>query len=328
VPDAATRGLSLNLAFVMDPLERVDVEADTTFALMLAAQARGHALYYVPPRALELDHDHVVLRARRAHVEPVAGRHYRLEPEAALHARDCAAIFLRTDPPVDVPYLETTWLLSFAEREGVLVVNSPAGVRAANEKLYALEFAALCPPTAVTSSVATVRAFMAAHGGEVVVKPLDGHGGFGVLRLHDGDSNINGIVDLLTLEGRRPLLVQRYLPEGAQGDRRLHVIDGELRGVLRRVPKAGDHRGNVHVGGRVEACEPTDADRALVGAMSARLRADGLFFVGLDVIGGKLIEVNVTSPTLLQELRRLGGPDLAAEIVAAVEARASRPRGA
>jgi glutathione synthase len=290
---------------------------------MLAAQARGHAVHYVPPRAIELEQDRVVLRARRAHVEPAQGHHFRLEPEARLAARDCAAVFLRTDPPVDVAYLETTWLLSFAEREGVLVINRPGAVRAANEKLYALEFAGLCPPTAVTTSLATVRAFMAAQGGEVVVKPLDGHGGFGVLRLREGDSNVNGIVELLTLEGRRPLLVQRYLPEGAQGDRRLHVVDGELRGVVRRVPRAGDHRGNVHVGGHVEACEPTDGDRALVGAMAARLRADGLFFVGLDVIAGKLIEVNVTSPTLLQELRRLGGPDVAAEIIAAVEGRAA-----
>ena len=311
--------MRLTFAFVMDPVERVNVHTDTTFALMLAAQERGHRVFYAAPGALEVHGGRLVLMARPARLAP--GAAVALEAEVALEADACHAIFVRTDPPFDVEYLEATWLLSLAERRGTLVVNSAAGLRSANEKLYALEFPDLCPPTLVSRSTERIEAFVGAQGGDAVVKPIDGHGGFGVLRLRAGDSNLRGIVELLTLEGRRRVVVQRFVPEGTHGDKRLHVLFGELRGAVRRIPKPGDHRGNVHAGGSVEVYEPGPADRAIVEAMRERLVADGLLFVGLDVIGDRLIEVNVTSPTLLQELARLGGPDLASELIAGVEAR-------
>ncbi len=316
--------MPLSLAFVMDPIERVNIATDTTFAFMLAAQARGHAVYYVPPSGLELEHDQVFLRGTQVRLARKPGAHVEALGAARLAARDLAAVFLRTDPPFDQDYLTATWMLSFAERQGVLMVNSPSGIRGANEKLYALEFPELCPETLVTASKAEARAFVDRLGGEAIVKPIDGHGGFGVFRLHHHDTNLSAIVDHLTREGRRPVIVQRFLPEVARGDKRLLLIDGELRGVVRRIPPAGEHRGNVHIGGTAEACAIDAQDRAIAARVGPRLRQDGLVFVGLDVIGDRLIEVNVTSPTLVQELQRLGGPDLATELIAWVE-RSSRP---
>ena len=235
--------------------------------------------------------------------------------ETRIWARDCHAIFIRTDPPFDEAYLTATWLLSCAERQGVRVVNSPAGIRAANEKLYALEFAEHCPSTLVTSSQAQILEFIESYGGSGIVKPLNGHGGFGVLKVSLEDSNTKAIIGLLTNEGKRPILVQEFLPEAAAGDKRIIMVDGRIRGGIMRVPQDGDHRGNVHVGGRVVSCEIDESDRKIEAAMGERLRQDGLYFVGIDVIAGKLIEVNVTSPTLVREIVKLGGPDIADEVI-------------
>ena len=311
--------MSLTVAFVMDPLERVNVRTDTSFAFMLAAQERGHRVIHALPNEISLDEGTVWLSGREVRLRKEVGRHFEVVAAQRVSARDLDAIFIRTDPPFDDAYLTVTWLLSFAEAQGVRVINSPRGLREANEHLYSLHFPELCPPTVVSSSRAEVRTFVE-RVGAVIAKPIDGHAGFGVVRLQLGDSNLNALIDMLTLEGRQPLMAQAYLPEGKQGDRRLFLIDGVLRGAVRRVPAAGDHRGNVHVGGTTELCELTDADRTIEAAMGPRLRADGLFFAGIDVIGDKLIEVNVTSPTLVQELRDLGGPDLAAEVIERVEA--------
>lgn len=312
--------MSLTFAFVMDPIRSVNVRTDTTFAFMLEAQARGHrVIYVVPDTGLSLHGGELRLTGERLEVTPRQGAHYRVVETLTLEAAACDAIFLRTDPPFDASYLRVTWLLSFAERHHIRVINSPTGVRSANEKLYTQRFPHLCPETLVTASPLGALEFVDAVGGDAIGKPLDGHGGFGVVRLRRGDSNLPALVDLLTLEGRRPALFQVYLQGGQQGDRRLLLLDGVLRGVVQRVPPSGDHRGNVHVGGTACLAEATAQDRAVVAVVAESLRQDGLFFVGLDVIEGHLIEVNVTSPTLVQELRDLGGPDLAAELMEALE---------
>ena len=298
-------------AFIMDPLERVNIHTDTSFAFMLEAHQRGHKVVYVPPNGIALRQADVWLHGQVVAVEDRAGAHYRVLETTALPATDCQAIFIRTDPPFDAAYLMSTWLLSFAERAGVRIINSPAGIRAANEKLYALEFPELCPKTLVSASRPALRDFVTALGGAAIAKPLHGHGGFGVVRLHNQDSNLNALLDMLTREGQDPILVQAYLPGGATGDKRLLLIDGALCGAVKRVPQAGDHRGNVHVGGRVEACTTDAQDAHIVATLGPALRRAGLYFVGLDVIDGKLIEVNVTSPTLVQELRRLTGVNVA-----------------
>jgi len=299
----------------MDPLEGIGIEADTSFAFMLAAQAQGSRVFHVRPGDISLHGRDISLGGSFVEVFDRAGDHFRVIEQARIWARDCDAIFIRTDPPFDEAYLTATWLLSCAERQGVRVVNSPAGIRSANEKLYALEFAEYCPQTLVTSSQDQILEFLEQHGGSGIVKPLNGHGGFGVLRVSTEDSNTKAIIGLLSQEGSRPILVQEFLPEAANGDKRIILVNGEIRGGIMRVPQGGDHRGNVHVGGRVVTCEIDESDRAIEAAMGERLRADGLYFVGIDVIAGKLIEVNVTSPTLVREIARLGGPDIAAEVI-------------
>ncbi|MFC1610854.1 glutathione synthase [Myxococcota bacterium] len=316
--------MSLTLAFVMDPIERVLVSADTSFAFMLEAFGRGHRVVHVNPADVHLRGDRVFVAGHDIEVFDREGEHFRIREQVHLDATAYDAIFIRTDPPFDQAYVTLTWLLSFAEKQGVWVINSPRGLRSANEKLYALEFLDLCPRTLVSNSHDEVRDFIKEVGGEAIVKPLDGHGGFGVMCLRHGDSNMHAIVDTLTLEGVQPVMVQEYLPEGASGDKRLFLINGELCGAVLRVPPADDHRSNVHVGGQVHTCEIDARDRVIAQSMSQRLRTDGLFFVGIDVIGGKLIEVNVTSPTLVRELKRLGGPDLAAKMMGAVEKSVSR----
>lgn len=311
--------MALTLAFIMDPIERVNIRTDTSFAFMLAACQRGHKVVHVAPSDIGLDGAMPILLGRSLEVYDRLGDHFRIFEKVRLEAKACDAIFIRTDPPFDAAYLTVTWMLSLAEDMGVRIINRPSGIRSANEKLYALHFAAWCPKTIITANRDDIRAFVANNDGQAIGKPTDGHGGYGVVRLRTGDSNINAIVDMLTAEGKRPIVVQQFLSEAAQGDKRLLVVNGEIRGAVRRVPRLDDHRGNVHVGGRAEACEITANDQAIVASMRDRLRADGLYFVGLDVIGDKLIEVNVTSPTLVQELRNLGGPDLAKEVLDALE---------
>jgi glutathione synthase len=307
--------MSKTIAFVMDPMEGLHIEADTSFAFMLAAAHRDARVLHVLPSDIMLSEGKVWLRGRYVQVRDKVGDHFNVVEAALVCANDCTAIFIRTDPPFDEDYLTCTWLLSFAERQGVRVLNSPAGIRSANEKLYALEFPELCPETIVTNCRQEALNFIESLGGTAIAKPLDGHGGFGVVRLSTKDSNTRAIFDLLTREEKLPILLQAFLPEAAIGDKRVILVDGRIRGGIVRVPTGGDHRGNVHVGGRVEACEITDADRRIETAIGDRLREDGLSFVGIDVIGDKLIEVNVTSPTLLREIHRLGGPDIAAEVI-------------
>lgn len=313
--------MALSLAFVMDPLERIDVHADTSFAFMLAAQQRGHRVIHVSPADLELQQERLFVHGTRVKLFARPGDHFQVVERVHLAATDFDAIFLRSDPPVDKDYITSTWLLSFAERQGVWVINSPQGIREANEKLFALEFPDLCPPTLISNSIGEITAFMEKVDGEAIAKPIDGHAGEGVFRLRRGDTNVRALIDALTAEGRRGILVQSFLPD--RRDKRLIFINGKLRGALVRIPADDDHRANVHVGGRAVACDITDTDRVFEAVMGDKMRERGLFFVGVDAIGSRLIEVNVTSPTLVQELKQLGGPDLALEVIEAVEAHAN-----
>lgn len=304
------------VAFVMDPLGKVNIDSDTSFALMVEAQKRGYQVVHVNPGSVSLvAGSGIWLRGRALEVRNDAEQPFSVGEAVHAPATDFSATFIRTDPPFDEAYLNTTWLLSFAVADGAKVVNDPRGIRNGNEKLYALEFSDLCPETIVTASLEDVRAFLARVDGQAVAKPLDGHGGFGVMRLRDGDSNVNAIVETLSGEGAKPIIVQRYLPEASEGDKRLFMLDGELAAVLQRTPAADDHRGNVHVGGSTSATDIGDEDRAIAARLGPRLKEDGILFAGLDVIAGKLIEINVTSPTLVQELRNHGGPDLAVAII-------------
>jgi len=307
--------MSQILAFVMNPMEGVNINADTSFAFMLAGAVKGCRIFHVNPADLDLSGDRLFMRGRFIEVANQQGQFYKVLEETRISAEDCKAIFIRTDPPFDTAYLTATWLLGFAERRGVRVINSPRGVRSANEKLYAMEFPELCPDTIVSSSRDEILSFVRKEKGRAIAKPLDGFGGFGVVFLREGDSNLKALIELLTQEGKEPILVQQYLPGGVNGDKRLLLINGKIRGAVRRVPLSDDHRGNVHVGGVAQACELDESDRHIENVLGERLRQDGLYFVGIDVIDGKLIEVNVTSPTLVQEVRDLGGPDLAAEMI-------------
>lgn len=307
----------MRILVVMDPIERVLVDKDTTFGFMLAAQRRGHELYYC-----NIDHLYAVGGgggARAAAVEVAADQadFFRLGEWQDRAFDDFDTIWMRKDPPVDRAYLHATHLLDLAGR--ALVVNNPSGIRYANEKIYALQFPDFCPKTVVTRDMARIRAELRAAGEPLIVKPVDGHGGAGVFLLRPDDRNVGSIVETLTEEGTRWVMVQQYLPAAREGDKRIILIDGEPKGAILRVPREDDNRGNIHVGGTVVATGLSERERAICAAVGPRLRADGLWFVGLDVIGGYLTEINVTSPTGIREVEKLGGGDLGDAYVAWVE---------
>jgi glutathione synthase len=320
----------MRLLYVMDPMTGVSCDKDTTFAFQRAAQSLGHVNLHCEVRDVFVDGGIVGARVRPVEVrdEPYApAQHYRFGPPEDIRLQDVACVFIRKDPPFDAAYMYLTLLLERV-RGQTLLMNDPRGLRDANEKLYALHFPEHMPRTLVTTDADRIFAFQQAVGGTAVIKPLDGAGGAGVMLLRTGDKNVRAIVETLTLEGRRLAMVQEYLPAVERGDKRILLLDGEILGAINRVPRADDLRSNIHVGGRVEPCEVTAAERDLVAALAPRLRADGLVFVGLDVIGGKLTEVNVTSPTGIQELSRHRGEDMAARVIKWVETRsfASEPR--
>jgi glutathione synthase len=308
-------------AFVMDPLEQVLPDKDTTFAFMLETVGRGHEAYFVALHDLYAVGNRAYAGARRCAVMR-STPHYRFLDEGAeypLEAFD--AIFMRKDPPADAAYLYATMLLSLADRSRTFILNEPAGLREANEKLYALNFPDAIPPTLVTEDIARLKRFMAEQGGQMIVKPLDGHGGESVFLAAAADRNLNAILEAVTRFESRPIMAQRYLAEIRDGDKRLIVLDGEPLGCTLRVPRDDENRGNIHVGGNCVKAEITARDRAICDMMRPRLRRDGLYFVGLDIIGTYLTEVNVTSPTGIQEIDRLDGVNLEARVIDFVEAR-------
>lgn len=312
----------MRFVFVMDPPETVLVDADTTFALMLEAQDRGHQIDHCLPQDLYLDVGRVFARVRPALVQRTPTPPMVLGAPADVCLHDVDAVWIRKDPPFDSNYL---WLTQMLDRvvADTLVINRPRGVRDANEKLYACHFPELMPETLVASEKARIIAFVKRVGGRAVIKPLDGAGGEGVMVLTEGDFNVNAIIEATTKHGSRVAMVQRFLPEVKRGDKRILLLNGEPLGAILRVPKADEARSNIHVGGSVEPATLNAQDHAIINALIPRLRADGLWFVGLDVIGGKLTEVNVTSPTGIQQMSRLDNVNVSARVIDWAEAHTS-----
>ncbi len=311
----------MHFVFVMDPVSTVIVDEDTSFALMLEAQARGHRVDHCLASDVGLRGRRVVARVRQATMRLDADEPIRLEQPEDIDLVDVDAVFIRKDPPFTDSYLWLTLVLDHLQ--GItLVVNDPRGLREANEKLYAHHFPEIVPETIMTSHKDEILRFLRDIGGKAVIKPIDGHGGESVFLLSDGDSNLNGLIESVTHLGSRNAIVQALIPEVYdEGDKRILLVDGELLGVVGRVPSKGDLRSNVHVGGSAAPAELSDSDRNIIEVIAPRLIADRLFFVGLDVIGGKLIEVNVTSPTLLQQMSRLVGENLSAAVIERLEAK-------
>jgi glutathione synthase len=287
----------------MDPAESMAHDKDTSFAFMRAAKRRGHQSLHAAMSDLWLVGGDVFVSARKIEVSDGAPHVALGEPES-LSVADLDAVLIRKDPPFDVAYLHLTQMLELVKAR-TLVVNDPSALSDANEKLYTFRFAHLMPRSMVSSNAARIRQFVSDVGGQAVLKPLDGAGGSGVVSVATGDPNLRALVDLLTHEGQQMALVQEFLPSVREGDKRVLLLDGQTLGAIRRVPQPDDIRANIHVGGRVEATELTAAERALVDEVAPQLAKEGLYFVGLDLIAERLIEINVTSPTGIQELGRL-----------------------
>jgi glutathione synthase len=315
-------GPTYKFAFVMDPLHTVLVDKDTTFVMMLESQARGHQIFFVGLKDMYCVGPRALCRAYRCEVSRAAVGHYRFLDDGAETPLDAFdAIFMRKDPPADSNYIYATMQLSLADSRRTFVMNSPEGLREANEKLYQLNFPSVIPPTLVSYEIPRLKRFLDEQGGEMVIKPLDGHGGEGVFVLNHGDRNLNAILETATHQETRPIMAQRYIPEVRKGDKRLIVLDGEPLGCTLRVPMAAEHRGNIHVGGTCVKADVTERDREICRVLRPRLQRDGLYFVGLDIIGDFLTEVNVTSPTGVQEINRLDGVKLEEQVIDFVESR-------
>lgn len=305
----------MRVLVIMDPVEQADVRKDTTLGFVLAAQRRGHEVFYAQQASLHvLPGGRAGARCAALRLDVDASPPYTLGPWVDAPLSSFHTVWMRKDPPVDRDYLHATQLLDHAGPD-VLVLNRPGALRDANEKLWALQFPEFTPETWVTRSQAQIRGWLADVSHPLVVKPVDGHGGRGVFLLHKDDRNVPSILETLTDDGRRWVMVQRYLPEARAGDKRIILLDGEPRGAILRVPKADEHRGNIHVGGTVVPTTLTPREQQICAVVGAKCRAAGLVFVGLDVIGDHLTEVNVTSPTGIREILELGGNDIADEYV-------------
>ena len=305
------------IAVQMDPIERINIAGDSTFALLLEAQKRGFELFYYTPDRLSLRGVDVVAVLQPLNVRDVAGDHCDLGDARETALRDMDVVLLRQDPPFDLAYITSTHLL---ERIGgdTLVVNDPASVRNAPEKLFVMDFPHLMPPTLITRDRAAIDAFRAEHG-EVVMKPLHGHGGAAVFRLLAQDGNYGSLFDLFAASFREQWVVQKFLPAVSRGDKRIILVDGEPRGAVNRVPAANDIRSNMVRGGGAEATDLTARELEICATIGPELKRRGLIFVGIDVIDGYLTEINVTSPTGVRAILRTGGPDVAAAIWDAIE---------
>jgi len=311
--------MSLKVALQMDPIGSVNIHADSTFRIALEAQDRGHTLFYYPPDKLAFRQGRVVARGFPVTLRKSEGDHVRFGDETEVDLGEFDVVWLRQDPPFDMGYITTTHLLELIHPR-TLVVNDPFWVRNFPEKLLVLRFPDLIPPTMIARDLATIRAFKAEHG-DVILKPLYGNGGAGVFRLDPNDRNLASLHELFTSLSREPLIVQKFLPDVAKGDKRVILVDGEPVGAINRVPQAGETRSNMHVGGRAEKVALTERDREICAAIGPTLRDHGQIFVGIDVIGDYLTEINVTSPTGLQELERFDGTNASAQIWEAIESR-------
>lgn len=317
----------MKFAFIIDPIAQLDPGHDSSVAMMEAAQAAGHEVYITYAHQLNIVKGQARAFLQSVELIPVelvegrwlASEHwYRVSPGRLQPLEEMDAVFMRVDPPVTIPYLYITQFLDLINPEKTLVVNSPRGLQAANEKLYALNFPEVIPETIVSQDKAVIRQFVEEKGA-AVLKPLGGKAGEGILFLQDGDRNFNSLVEVSTKWGKEPVMVQQYLPAAVEGDKRIILLDGEPIGAVNRIPTGKEFRGNMAVGGRVAKTEITEREKEICATVTPKLKEDGLYFVGLDVIGGYLTEVNVTSPTGIREIDRLDNTRLGKQVIEWVE---------
>ncbi|MER2266234.1 glutathione synthase [Methylobacterium oxalidis] len=314
--------MALTVAVQMDPIQAIRIAGDTTFALLLEAQARGHRLLYYTPDRLSLQGRLVTARVEPLTVRDVEGAHASLGEIARIDLTEADVVLMRQDPPFDMAYITATHILERLNPR-TLVVNNPTEVRNAPEKLFVLDFPELMPPTLITRDKAEIEAFRREHG-TVAMKPLHGHGGAAVFRVSETDPNFGSMYDLFAATFREQWVVQRFLEKITEGDKRIILVDGEPMGAINRVPALNDIRSNMVRGGAAAASDLTEREREICATIGPELRRRGLILVGIDVIDGHLTEINVTSPTGLRAIRRLGGPDLAVAVWDAIEARLGR----
>ena len=313
--------MPLRVACQMDPIERIDIRGDSTFALLLEAQKRGHALFYYTPPNLALHGDRLFARGETLKVDDKVGAHYKLSDARVEDLAKQDVVLLRQDPPFDMAYITTTHLLERIHPK-TLVVNDPAHVRNAPEKIFVLDFLDLMPPTIVTRSLADVQAFRAEMK-DIILKPLYGNGGAAIFRIAPEDTNVGSLVELFQTVFREPFMVQQYRPEVRSGDKRIILVDGKAVGAINRVPPANETRSNLHVGGTARPTKLTARDQEICERLGPELKKRGLLFAGIDVIGPYLTEINVTSPTGIRQVKEFGGADIAALIWDAIEEKAS-----
>lgn len=309
--------MPLRVACQMDPIERIDIRGDSTFAILLEAQRRGHEIFYYTPQNLALDGGELLARGSSLSLQDKAGDHYKVYDPRVEDLSEWDVVLLRQDPPFDMSYITSTHLLERIHPK-TLVVNDPAHVRNAPEKIWVLDFLDLMPPTLVTRSLEDVQAFRAEHK-DIIVKPLYGNGGASVFRIRPDDTNLASLVELFQTVFREPFMVQRYLAEVREGDKRIILVDGEAAGAINRVPARDETRSNLHVGGTAKPAELTAREKEICARLGPELKRRGLIFTGIDVIGDHLTEINVTSPTGIRQVKAFGGNDIAAMIWNAIE---------
>jgi len=316
--------MALRVAVQMDPLEKIGIAGDSTFAIMLKGQELGHQLYHYLAEDLTYNEGRLYAGAHEVTVQPVAGDHFKRGEFKILDlGKDVDVVLMRQDPPFDLGYITATHLLERIQSE-TLVVNDPAAVRNAPEKVWVLDFERFMPPTMITRSIGAARHFLAEHGA-IVLKPLHGNAGKAVFKIERDGANLTALMELFNATYREPHVLQLFLPEVAEGDKRIVLVDGEVTGAINRRPAKGDIRSNLAAGGTAEAAELTDIEREICAALGPELKARGLLFVGIDVIGGRwLTEINVTSPTGIVAIDRFNGTDTPGLIWSAIERRLGR----
>jgi len=317
----------VKFAFIIDPLSKLNPSHDTSVALMEAAQALGHDVWITQAQKLTVVNNQAWANLEKVQLTPaelvegrwvVSERWYAISDTVSLPLEDMDAVFMRTDPPVTIPYLYATYILDYINPKKTQVINTPTGLRRANEKMYALQFKAVIPETIVSQDKLTIQKFVEKQGA-AVLKPLGGKAGEGILFLEAGDRNFNSLVEISTKWGYEPVMVQTYLPAAKEGDKRIILLNGDPIGAVNRIPTGSEFRGNMAVGGRVAATEITPQEQKICALLKPQLQQDGLYFVGIDVIGGYLTEVNVTSPTGIREIDQLNGTCLGKDVIAWVE---------
>ena len=317
----------MKFAFIIDPLSKLAPGHDTSVALMEASQALGHEVWVTQAQELSVVNGQAWALLQEVQLTPaqlvegrwvVSEQWYAVSQAVLRPLEEMDAVFMRTDPPVTVPYLYATYILDYINPETTLVVNTPSGIRMANEKMYALQFEEVIPETIVSQDKSVIRKFLEEKG-TAVLKPLGGKAGEGILFLDKSDRNFNSLVEISTKQGREPVMVQTYLPAAKDGDKRIILLDGKAIGAVNRIPTGNEFRGNMAVGGRVAQTDITEQEQKICAVVGPKLQQDGLYFVGIDVIGGYLTEVNVTSPTGIREIDRLNGTRLGEEVIAWVE---------